>query len=157
MEKLSWKTEKRKVSELVPWDQNPRTMSKKQAEDLRRSVEKFDLVEIPVINTDNCVLAGHQRLAILKLLGRGDEEIDIRVPSRLLTEEEFKEYNLRSNQNRASFDYEMLANRYELPKLLGVGFTEIQLGIFGGPTKKMCEKCLKKVVKLKDVCVCDFP
>ena len=127
MEKLSWKTERRKVSDLIPWDQNPRVMSKKQAEDLQRSVEKFDLVEIPAINTDQRVLAGHQRLMILKLLGRENEEIDVRVPNRKLTESEATEYNLRSNKNIGEWNWDLLANM-EMPMLKEVGFTKEELG-----------------------------
>ena len=81
MNNLEWKTEKRKVRDLVPWDQTPRIMSRKQAEDLRRSLEKFNLVEIPAINTDNKLIAGRQRIMTLKLLGRDEEEIDVRVPA----------------------------------------------------------------------------
>ena len=68
--KLTWHNERRKVSNLVPNDANPRVMSPKQVDDLKKSLEKFNLVEIPVINLDNKVIAGHQRLMILKLLGR---------------------------------------------------------------------------------------
>ena len=44
--KLTWHTEKRKVNELIPFEQNPRTMTDKQLEDLKKSVSKFDLVEM---------------------------------------------------------------------------------------------------------------
>ena len=50
--KLSWHTEQRKVSDLIPNPENPRKMSEKQAEELKKSVEKFNLAEIPAINTD---------------------------------------------------------------------------------------------------------
>ena len=79
MAKLTWHTEKRVVSKLIPNDKNPRVMSPKQIEDLKKSLKKFNLVEIPVIDTDNQVLAGHQRLMVLKLLGREDEKIEVRV------------------------------------------------------------------------------
>ena len=127
MSDLSWKTERRKISELVPWEKNPRIMTRKQAEDLRNSLERFNLVEIPAINTDNRVIAGHQRLMTLHLLGRGQEEIDVRVPSRTLTEEEFKEYNLRSNKNLGEWNWDMLANNFDMAMLKNVGFTSEEL------------------------------
>ena len=68
----------------------------KQESDLKASIEKFDLVEIPVIDTDNTICAGHQRVHILWMLGRQDDTIDVRVPNRKMTEEEFNEYNVRS-------------------------------------------------------------
>ena len=99
--KLKWHNEKRKVSDLIPFKKNPRKITDEQREDLKKSLDKFDLVEIPAINTDNKIIAGHQRIAIMHLLGRGKEEIDVRVPNRKLTKAEFEEYNLRSNKNVA--------------------------------------------------------
>ena len=123
MEKLKWHNEKKVVKDLIPFEKNPRKITDKQAEDLKRSLEKFDLVEIPAIDTDNKIIAGHQRIKILQLLGRNEEEIDVRVPNRKLTEEEFKEYNLRSNRNTAEWDYDLLSDfDYEL--LRDVGFDE---------------------------------
>lgn len=120
MDKLVWHTEKRKINDLIPYEGNPRQMTKKEAEDLRASLEKFNLVEIPAIDTDNKVIAGHQRLKILQLLNRGEEEIDVRIPNRKLTDEEFREYNLRSNKNLGEWNWDMLANfDEELLKLVG--------------------------------------
>lgn len=54
---LSWRTEKRKVSELIPIDYNPRILSSSQKKLLIKSLQKFNLAEIPAINTDNKILA----------------------------------------------------------------------------------------------------
>lgn len=123
-EKLSWHNEKRKADDLVPNPDNPRRMTERQQEELRRSLEKFNLAEVPAVNTDNRIVAGHMRVATLKLLGRGKEEIDVRVPNRPLTEKEYKEYLLRSNQNRGEFDWELLAKNFEVEELIGAGFGE---------------------------------
>ncbi len=128
-EKLIWHTEKRKINDLVPYEQNPRQMTEKQVEDLKKSIEKFDLVEVPAIDTDNKIVAGHQRLKVMQLLNRGEEEIDVRVPNRKLTEEEFKEYNLRSNKNRGEWDFDLLDGNFDFKDLLEWGFTEYDLGI----------------------------
>ncbi len=106
--KLTWHTESRRVDDLIPYEKNPRTLSDKQRRDLEASITKFNLVEIPAINTDNTVVAGHARLKIMQALGRGQEEIEVRVPNRLLTKSEFEEYLLRSNRNTGSWDYELL-------------------------------------------------
>jgi len=123
-DKLAWHNEKRKVDDLIKNPANPRRMSEKQAEELRKSLEKFNLAEVPAVNTDNRIVAGHMRVATLQLLGRGGEEIDVRVPNRPLTEKEYKEYLLRSNQNRGEFDWELLANNFEINELIGAGFDE---------------------------------
>ena len=123
-EKLSWHNEKRKVNDLIPNPENPRRMTEKQTDELRKSLEKFNLAEIPAINTDNKIVAGHMRVATLQLLGRGSEEIDVRVPNRPLTEKEYKEYLLRSNQNRGDWDWDLLANNFDINELIGAGFDE---------------------------------
>jgi len=119
---LSWNTEKRKIKDLVPYKHNPRRLTEEQGAQLKKSLEKFNLVEIPAINTDGVIIAGHQRLSIMQALGRGGEMIDVRVPSRKLTEAELKEYNLRSNKNTGEWDFDILANDFEQSMLTDVGF-----------------------------------
>lgn len=126
MQKLVWHTEKRKISDLTPAEYNPRQLTEKQAKDLTKSIEKFDLVEIPAVDADGTVIAGHQRLAILQKMGRGSEEIDVRVPNRKLTEAEQREYNLRSNRNTGEWDWDKLAE-FDKELLLDVGFDEMEL------------------------------
>jgi len=126
MEKLKWHNEKRKVNDLVPYDKNPRKISDKQLKDLKRSLKKFGLVEIPAIDLDNRIIAGHQRLKVLQLLGHGQEEIDVRIPNRKLTPKEYKGYLLTSNALRADWDYELLRS-FDTELLLGVGFNDEEL------------------------------
>lgn len=126
MQKLEWHTEKRRIKILLPYKHNPRQMTQDQADQLRRSIEKFNFVEIPVIDIDNTIIAGHQRLRIMKILGRGDEEIDVRVPNRKLTDEELQEYNIRSNKNTGEWDWDML-NNLDLDLLKDIGFSEVEL------------------------------
>ena len=127
MVSLSWKTERRKVSSLVPYDKNPRRLTEVQAQQLTKSLERFNLVEIPAVNTDGVVVAGHQRLAMLKALGRGDEVVDVRVPNRKLSTAELKEYNLRSNKNTGEWDLGILASDFDIEMLKDVGFTDAEL------------------------------
>jgi DNA modification methylase len=105
---LTWTTVQKTVDELLPAEYNPRQMRDDQAAQLEKSLKKFGLVEIPAINTDGTILAGHQRITVLKRLGRGKELIDVRVPNRELTDAEAKEYNLRSNKNVGEWDYDKL-------------------------------------------------
>jgi len=79
MQTLEWATEKRKVSELIPYQGNPRQLTEKQAKDLSTSLERFNLADPIVINTDNTIIGGHQRINILKQAG--DLTVDVRVPS----------------------------------------------------------------------------
>lgn len=92
-------------------------MTPEQELALTASLKKFSLVEIPAIDTDNVLIAGHQRITIMMKLGRGDEEIDVRVFNRKLTDEEFKEYNIRSNANTGSWNVNILAAEFDAPLL----------------------------------------
>jgi DNA modification methylase len=124
---LEWHTEKRKVEDLVPFAFNPRVLTDKKREQLQRSLEKFNLVEIPAINLDNMIIAGHQRITVLKLLGRGEEMIDIRIPNRMLTETELKEYNITSNIQVGLWDVEMLNDIFDDIDLKGLGLNVADL------------------------------
>lgn len=121
MEQLAWTTQQRKVVDLLPYEYNPRKMTAQQSRKLRESLEKFGLVEIPVINLDGTLLAGHQRCKAMVALGRGDELVDVRVPNRQLTEAEFKEYNVASNAISGDWVDELLREH----------FAEVDLADFG--------------------------
>jgi DNA modification methylase len=124
--KLTWTTVQKKVDDLIPQKINPRSINKKQLEDLKRSLEKYNLVEIPAVDLDGNILAGHQRIKILKILGRGDEIIDVRIPNRKLTEEESKGYLISSNSLGGSWDYSLL-KEFKVELLLDAGFDEHDL------------------------------
>lgn len=164
MQNLVWHTEKRKVKDLVPYDRNPRKLPNFAAQKLTESINKFNIAEIPAIDTNNKIVAGHQRMKIMLVLGRGDEEIDVRVPNRALTEKEFKEYNIRSNLNVGEWDTNLLAEIDE-SSLADFGFSSEGLDdIFDiDPTPEIfdLEKELKKLkidqiqIKKGDVYDCD--
>ena len=127
--KLEWETKKIKLSSIKEFEYNPRRLSKKQYQDLKKSIQKFNYVEVAAIDFDNTLIAGHQRLRVLKDLEGDDIEIDVRVPNRKLTDKEFKEYLVRSNKNTGDWDYDILANTYEIEELIEYGFTEEELEI----------------------------
>lgn len=126
MEKLSWSTQKRKVNDLLPYSKNPRSISDKQMTDLKKSLKLFDLVEIPAVDIDNKIIAGHQRIRALQLLGRGEEEIDVRVPNRSLTKEEYERYLITSNAVTGDWDFSLLKN-FNFDFLIDIGFDQIEL------------------------------
>jgi hypothetical protein len=127
MEKLQWSTVQRRVRDLVPLGYNPRKLTIEKRQKLLESLEKFDLVEIPVINTDNVLVAGNQRVEVMMDLGRGDELIDVRMPNRALTEKEIKEYNITSNTHVGIWDVSVLEEVFadiDLPSI-GLDVSEI--------------------------------
>lgn len=152
MKKLIWHTEKRVVDDLMPSPKNPRVMSDKTMTDLKRSLQKFNLVEIPVIDLDGRICAGHQRIRALQLLGRGKEKIEVRIPNRKLTEKEYERYMLTSNAVIGSWDFEKLKD-FDFDFLIDIGFDQIELGKFWDTTIEATdddfdvEKEIKKIKK----------
>lgn len=114
---LKWKTEKRIIKDLIPLDFNPRKISPERQQSLKNSIEKFNLVDIPVINKDNSIISGRQRIEIYVLAGRENEEIEVRVPNRQLSEPELKEYMLIANTHAGEF----------VPEILEAHFSETEI------------------------------
>ncbi len=123
-EKIIWHTEKRKLSELIPFSENPRSANEKEWQDLDISLSRFNLAEPLIVNQNNHIIGGHFRTNILKQ--KKIEKVDVRAPNRLLTLDEEKELNLRLNKNVASWDYDMLAN-FDEELLKNVGFESGEL------------------------------
>lgn len=118
---LEWHTEKLKVKDLVPCNYNPRKITPERLEKLKNSLEKYNLAEIPALNTDKVIIAGHQRVKVLMDLGRGDDLIDVRLPNRTLTDQEFKEYNVVSNISVGYWDVDILEECFADVDLLELG------------------------------------
>lgn len=108
MSKLNWKTEQRRVRDLIPSDYNPRQRDEKGQSVLEKSLDKFGLVDTPVINLNEQLISGHRRLEYYIERDMLDKMIDVRVPSRMLTEDEVKQYMLLANTH---------AGKWDLPKL----------------------------------------
>lgn len=129
MRKLLWTTVQKRVNDLIPQKVNPRKITDKQMSDLKKSLQKYNLVEIPAIDTDGKILAGHQRVLGLQLLGRGEEIIDVRQPNRKLTEKEAKQYLIASNKLGGDWDYDLLKS-FDLKTLQFAGFEDFEISKF---------------------------
>lgn len=108
---MNWHTEKRKISELRNWESNPRTITEKAYEELKKNVGDLGNFEPLVINLDNTVIAGNQRLRVLK--EQGVEEVEVSVPDKKLTEDEIKKIGIISNRHSGEWDMDVLANEFE--------------------------------------------
>lgn len=119
---LEWKTISVKVKDLIPLEFNPRKISEEKRLKLTKSLEKFNLVEIPAVNIDYKILGGNQRVLAMMLVGRGDKFIDVRYPNRELTEQEVKEYVLISNTHAGEFDLDLLELNFSDVDFESIGF-----------------------------------
>lgn len=69
---------KKEIKDLKEAKYNPRkklTPKDKEFQNIKRSIEEFGYVEPIIINKDNTVIGGHQRLSVLKLLGYEEVEV----------------------------------------------------------------------------------
>lgn len=140
MAMIEWKLETRKISSLTPHKNNPRRMTKEQHAHLKASIDKFGLIDKPVCTIDGQVIGGHQRLKILKESGL--KEVECWIPSRELTEQEVDELLIRHNKNLGEWDFDALANNFDVQDLFDWGFTAEDMGDLGeeSPVKEKKEK-----------------
>lgn len=117
----------RKLDELKAAEYNPRFMSNEGAAALTASVKEFGVIDPIIINTypgrEGVIVGGHQRFEVAKRLGM--EEIPCVYV--YLDEVKEKELNLRLNKNLGEWDWEKLANYFDIPELIGVGFSDEEL------------------------------
>ena len=119
------KITKVKISDLKQAEYNPRRLTTKQYSDLKASLDKFGLVDPIIINSDNTVIGGHQRLKIVRELG-ASEVPTVRVN---LSKEDERELNIRLNKNTGEFDLDILANNFDMEELKDWGFKDIDFGL----------------------------
>jgi len=106
--------EKKKISDLKPAPYNPRKSSDKQEANLKKSLEKFGVVEPIVFNKQTGhIVGGHFRIRELKKLGY--KEVDCVIVD--LSEDDEKELNIRLNANTGDWDFDKLANEWDARQL----------------------------------------
>ena len=121
----------RKPSELNPAPYNPRELTEKQHADLRDSLLTFGLVDPILVNSNperkDIVIGGHQRLRIAQELAYET----VPTVELNLTEAEERELNVRLNLNTGQWDFDELANSFDMDELVDWGFSKFDLGTHG--------------------------
>lgn len=141
---IKWTLETRKLKDLKNHPKNARKLSSDDAYQLNESIGKFGLIDKPIINTDNTIIGGHQRIAIVKSKLK---QIECWIPDRTLTDAEVDELNIRLNRNTGDWDYDILANQWDIPDLIQWGFDAKELLSDGtdktnkGKKDKICPHC----------------
>ena len=106
--------EKKQITDLIPAPYNPRQSTAKQEKHLKESLEKFGLVEPIIFNKQTgYIVGGHFRVRELKKLGI--KEIECVIVD--LNEADEKELNIRLNANTGSWDWDTLANDWDVVDL----------------------------------------
>lgn len=95
------------IKDIVPADYNPRKISEKELENLKKSIKRFGFVEPLVVNKRNNVLVGgHQRLKAALDLGYTKVpvyEVDLNE-----TEEKILNIKLNDHTSMGKFDVDIL-------------------------------------------------
>ena len=115
-----------KISDLKPSEYNPRVLTEKQGADIKNSLTRFGFVDPIVVNKnperENIIIGGHQRVKVWELMG--NDEVPVFYV--YLPIEEEKELNVRLNKNTGEWDWDILANEFDMEKLEEWGFSEAE-------------------------------
>ena len=146
--KIKWTLESRKIQDLTHHPRNPRQLSEHDAKHLEKSIAKFGLIDKPIITREGMIIGGHQRVAILKLMG--EEDVECYAPNCDLSDEDIDELCIRLNRNHGDWDFDKLANEFEEEELLDFGFTEQEFAM--GPIDEIDSEEPKEKEKQKKTC-----
>ena len=109
---------------------NPRQLTKDQYAQLKDSLTRFGLVDPLIVNKHksrkNILVGGHQRLKIAKEMGMDKipcVEVDLPL-------DQEKELNIRLNKNVGEWDYDSLANYFDVSELMEWGFSNDELQFY---------------------------
>jgi len=100
---------------------------------LSHSLLKYGLAQPLTTTNDYIILSGHQRYK--QLLKLGHKRIDIYRCQQELSQDDIDELTIRLNISTGQWDYDKLANEYDMSMLLDVGFSDIDLGLEPVPLK----------------------
>ena len=117
----------RNISDIIPADYNPRELTKKQYAEIKESIAKFGLVDALIVNIHptrkNILVGGHQRLQVIIDMGLKTAPcVEVN-----LDEKQEKELNIRLNKNQGQWNYDNLANFFDVDNLVDWGFDSKEL------------------------------
>jgi DNA modification methylase len=120
----------RNPKDLISAEYNPRSLSEEQHRTISDSIKRFGFVDPVIVNKHkdrmDIIIGGHQRVKVAESLGY----TEVPTVELKLTLEQEKELNVRLNKNTGSFDYDMLANHFEVESLIEWGFSSEELDFF---------------------------
>ena len=117
----------KQINDLIFAEYNPRKLSDTQYKHLKDSISRFGLVDPIIINKNKdrkgIIIGGHQRVKVARTMGIKEVpcvEID-------LVYDKERELNVRLNKNTGSWDYDVMANTFDIDELIEFGFEEKEL------------------------------
>lgn len=98
---------KLKLSEIHPYERNPRKITEKAVDDCAESIRQCGYKAKIIVDENNVIIAGHTRLQALQKLGWKEVEVQRETD---MTEEQKKKYRLLDNKTseNGQWDFELL-------------------------------------------------
>lgn len=120
----------KKIGDLIEAEYNPRQLTKEQFQQITDSIKRFGIVDPIIVNKNkerkNIIVGGHQRVKVAGSLGFKEipcVEVD-------LTPDKERELNVRLNKNTGEWDWDELANHFDVSELIDWGFDDKDLAFF---------------------------
>ena len=128
---ITWHEREVKVSELRPYERNPRKITEQAYANLKASLQEMGYHQRIIAQPDLRVVGGHQRIRALQELGV--ETVKILVPNRELSFEEFKRLLVQDNLPFGEFDLKLLQSDFTMGELKGWGMPAAWFNAFTKP------------------------
>lgn len=122
---INWTLEEIPIKSLKNHRKNPRQINKDMSERLSVAMDKYGLIDKPIVNRDYTIIGGHQRVKILKK--KKKKTVQCWVPDVELSKKEADELCIGLNLHQGAWDWDTLANQWETLDLLEYGFSEEKL------------------------------
>jgi len=117
----------KKIDSLVFAEYNPRQLTKDQYKNLKDSITRFGIVDPIIVNSNedrkDIIVGGHQRVKVADKLGIKE------VPCVFvdLPYDKERELNVRLNKNTGEWDFDILADMFDIDELINWGFKENEI------------------------------
>ena len=117
----------RDINDLISAEYNPRQLTNDQFNQISDSIKRFGIVDPIIVNKnkerEDIIIGGHQRIKVAK-----DLNIE-KVPTVELdlSYDKERELNIRLNKNSGDWDYDVLADVFEMDDLKLWGFDEDEI------------------------------
>ena len=127
MEKNMQNIKIKDINSLIEAEYNPRELTKEQHKQISDSIKRFGIVDPIIVNINkdrkNVIIGGHQRVKVAKDLNINKIpciEIDLDANKE-------RELNIRLNKNTGRWDYDILANCFDVDELLEFGWSNFEI------------------------------
>jgi ParB-like chromosome segregation protein Spo0J len=122
---ITWTLKSISIKDLKNSPKNPRQIGKEQFERMGNLIDKFGLIDKPVVNQDMTLIGGHQRIRFLKK--KKVKTVECWVADEQILDDDIDELCIGLNLHQGNWDWDILANQFDALDLLKYGFSEEQL------------------------------